>query len=181
MGRGEITRGFLILLITAIIICNMASNWDKKIKEFSSIKDEWGGIDKKIINLVVALNLSGVKTSISCAGHRGKGSPSPYVTFRGSLKTVEKLLSEFYKNHKPLGEAKIKIFKGKASFWMYSGKEFPIWKRKVDKLAEKLKGGGSIQLAHTTKEERNAMVVNLPLYQKEMSVFAAFLKKKVGE
>ena len=180
MGRGEITRGFLILLITAIIICTMASNWDKKIKEFSSIKDEWGGIDKKIIKLVVALNLSGIETSISCAGHRGKGSPTPYVTFRGSSKTVEKLLLEFYKNHKPLDGAKIKIFKGRASFWMYSGKEFPIWKRKIDKLAERLKRGGSVKLTHTTKEERGVMVASLPLYQKEMNIFAVFLKKRIG-
>ncbi len=151
----------------------MGYAWDKKLKQLGSVKDEWGGIDKKILNLVVALNLSGIKTSISCSGHAIKGSPFPYVTFRGSRFRVEKLIREFYKEHKPKESARIKIYKGKAGFWLYSGKGFLAWKKAMNKRAEKIAQGKAVTKVAPTKKERSV----LPVYQKEMAGFATFLKK----
>lgn len=156
----------------------MVSVWDKKIKELGSVKDEWGGIDKKILKLVAALNLLGIKTSISCAGHTSHGSPFPYITFCGSRAAVEKLLAEFYKKHKPQKGSQIGIFKGRASFWIHSGRGFLRWKKEIDIRAAKIKKGEKVKSAIVTKKQKLARAKALPFYQKEMEEFAIFLKNR---
>lgn len=171
---------FFIVHKTTIILLNMTSALDKKVKELASIKDGWGGIDKKILKLVAALNLLGVKTSISCAGHASHGSPFPYVTFRGSRAVVEKLLAKFYKKHKSKKSSEIEIFKGKASFWIYSGEGFSRWKNEIDKKVVKIKNGEKIKPIIITKKQKLVRIKNLLLYQKEMTGFAEFLKEKIA-
>ncbi len=158
----------------------MKNDLSKKIEELSLINDEWGGIDKKIVMLVAALNLSGVKTSISCAGHVDRSSQFPYVTFRGSRRTVGKFLSEFYKNRRVKKDTRINIYKGKDGFWLYSGAGFLVWKKKVQEKAKKISEGKKVESHNRTREEKLKIKVKLLCYQKEMNEFAKFLEYKIN-
>lgn len=54
--------------------------WDQQKEAFRHAVDGLGkGIDESILELVVALNLSGVNTVASCGGHLDRGLPHPWI------------------------------------------------------------------------------------------------------
>jgi len=171
---------------------------EKLYKKFTKIKDEWRGIDRKILKPVIALNLIGFRTSGSCEGHLNKNSPVPWIKISPSLKIkdknkilkncefkIKKLLKLFYKNKKIINKkAQLVITKGNYGFWIHPNKIlFKKWRKIVLKSAifnqnnknKKIKKLDKIKkefaFPKITKKE-------LSVYRKEFNLFADFILKK---
>jgi len=161
-------------------------------KKFNNIKDEWGGVDKKILKAVVALNLIGLNTSGSCEGHLNKNSPLPWIKISPPLKAknkdnvikdyelkIRKLLKLFYKNKKNLNDkTKLVITKGNYGFWLHPNKNlFKKWRKFVLKNVSFYKNKKNL---YKIKKEFILPKINkkeLDLYQKEFNLFADFILK----
>src|SRR3989344_890854 len=71
--------------------------WGLLAKKFSGTGDKLGkGIDKKILETVVALNALGINTDQSCEGHLKWGTCSPWVDIKAT--NTEKLEAETLKS-----------------------------------------------------------------------------------
>lgn len=165
---------------------------DKKIEELSALNDEWGGIDKEILDTVVSLNKLGIITDGSCYGHLDKSSPAPWIGVGASPDATKEdteiakekiylLLNEFYANRIVSESTKLIVddFGGSDHFWIHNGgEEWKEWRIDVDDIVERIKRGekptGYFNDARKAKRAKT-----LPIYQKEMDEFAVFLKTKV--
>lgn len=173
----------------------MDNSWNEKTKELSMlINDDWGGIDKEILDAVTALNVLGIVTDGSCYGHTDKSSPAPWIGVGANPGHDEKLaeetkiaktkmqllLDEFYANRPTQESVKIIIddFGGSDSFWIHNGgEEWLEWRAGVDDIVAKIKRGE--KPTGLTDERKAKRAKTLPIYQKEMDEFSAFLKTKV--
>ncbi len=162
-----------------------------------NMNDEWGGIDKEILDAVVSLNKLGIITDGSCYGHIDKSSPAPWIGVGANPEHDEKLaeetkiakskmqllFDEFYTKRPTSENVKIIIddFGGSDSFWIHNGgEEWKGWRVDVDEVVAKIKRGEK-PTGYFNDERKARRAKTLPIYQKEMDEFAAFLKKKVGE
>ena len=162
-----------------------------------NMNDEWGGIDKEILDAVVSLNKLGIITDGSCYGHIDKSSPAPWIGVGANPEHNEKLaeetkiakekmqllLDEFYANRPTSESVKIIIddFGGSDSFWIHNGgEEWKEWRVDVDEVVAKIKRGEK-PTGYFNDERKAKRAKTLPLYQKEMDEFSAFLKKRIGE
>ncbi|MDP1706540.1 MAG: hypothetical protein Q8L36_01845 [bacterium] len=90
---------------------------------------------------------------------------------------VSLLLKVFYKNRKTRPTFKLNIKSGKAGFWLYSGKDFLVWRKAVDNRAKIIAAGRKIKKEIISNQEKTIRKSNLPICQEEMRLFAEFLKK----
>ena len=155
------------------------------MQDFNFI-DKWGGIDKNIKCLVIALNEKGFTTSGSCNGHVNYGSPAPWVMVRifsehepeetENLKNkMISFLGDFYKNRNTLEDLKISILAGHDGFWLYNGgKKFLVWRKETNEIIAELANGNNIE-TELTEEEKVYRQKHLTDFQAEMNAFAHFL------
>lgn len=149
--------------------------------DFNNIKDEWGGIDKKIKPLVLELNRLGFPTSGSCEGHIDHGFPGPWVSVYPDETKIkaESLLAEFYSNKNSSPDIKISIVPGNGSFWIYSGGgKFIEFKKEINNYAERKAAGENPGPIMVSADEQSLRQKFLPIQQQEISDFVEFLKTK---
>lgn len=165
------------------------------------IKDEFGGIDEEIKSIVEALNLVGINTTSSCAGHSEKSAAVvPWVKIRistenktdeeltsefleyeklenGKLKTkVLKLLDEFYGSRVVDDFLRIRMMDGNVGFWIYNGGDlYPAMRKEMDERLRLKDLGEQVNLATINAEEIEKRREYLPKLQKEFSDFAEFI------
>src|SRR5262245_3085441 len=73
--------------------------WDNMSDEVDHWTDGIGyPIDKEIKEIVIALNLVGIKTIASCEGHFDHGNLYPWVDLEVSSPETEKLMAEIRQN-----------------------------------------------------------------------------------
>ncbi len=78
---------------------------DKIRKEVEKVKDKKGmSVDPGIKELVIGLRYWGVKTIMSCEGHRKEGLPYPWVRFK--YESMEKVVKALYWQY--LAKSKVK-------------------------------------------------------------------------
>jgi hypothetical protein len=144
-------------------------------------------IDKKIKNLVVALNDLGVPTTGSCEGHTDHGSPAPWIKITPPAaadpariqKTVSVLLDSFYRNHIPEKDARFVMEDAKRGFWIHNGGEdYLRWREGVNRTAQKPQITVGAQHRFTAEEIRQRAAM-LPVYQREILFFTKFLTKEL--
>jgi hypothetical protein len=145
-----------------------------------NIKDEWGGIDKKIEPLVVGLNKLNIPTIGSCEGHIDHGYPSPWVSI-GDKKTkarMASLLDKFYSDRSAAPDIKIQILDGLDSIWIHSmDGHFIQWRVIVNKHAEDKLTGKDTQNLVMSDDEKIKRIEILPKLQSEFIAFADFIEK----
>jgi hypothetical protein len=150
-----------------------------------NISDEWGGIDEQIQNLVTALNALKISTTGSCAGHVDHGAPAPWVKITPTITknldavtTTKRLLLEFYKNRIVPADVRISIEKANVGFWIHNGgKAYTAWRKAVNQRAAQREKSVT-KKEYIALREQQKRAKTLPEYQKEISLFAKFLKKK---
>ena len=153
------------------------------------IDDEWGGVDEKIKELVLALNFLGIRTTGSCEGHVDRSCPVPWVKVAAEkdkdnkvlLEKTRALLDEFYKDREVEQDERISI-DGSANFgfWIYSGGEaYKKWRADGRERVIRREGGEEVLKEVISPEEQVIRAKKLPTYQKEMDVFRDFLKEKL--
>jgi|SRR3989339_256463 len=83
------------------------------MKRMKKINSRGGCIDKRILGLVVGLNCWGIRTDMSCQGHKNSKKPYPWITIEWKylLMAARVLLEWNYKTHKDL-------FNKKSIFWI---------------------------------------------------------------
>lgn len=153
--------------------------------KLSNLKDEFGGIDKKILKAVVVLNLLNIPTISSCEGHLKNGSPVPYIKIAPARKTknyknliqkyklqINKFLKLFYKKRKINPHLKLTITFGHYGFWLHPDKKlFLKWREVVNKQVLNNKNKKVIKTKKSLKIKKQELLN----YQKEFNLFATFL------
>lgn len=158
--------------------------------KFLSLKDEFGGIDKKILKIVILLNLINITTISSCEGYTKNNSPLPYIKIAPKRKTknykniikkyelqIRKLLKLFYKKRKVKLEAKLTITYGNYGFWIHSNKKlFLKWRKIINQQVLNNKNK-KINKAIKSKVVKSLKIKKreLAIYQKEFKLFTDFL------
>jgi len=146
-------------------------------------------IDEKIRDLVFALNALGVTTTGSCEGHidhRNALAPwikiTPTKSSREAVqirKKIQELLNTFYKNRRVSSDIRIKTTNANVGFWLHNGgKYFSAWRREVNERTYRISLSKKIQRKNNlSARERARRKERLAIYQKEIILFSAFLKK----
>jgi len=121
--------------------------WDETAEKFRKVKDKLGcPIDEGIFETVVALNILGITTTMSCEGHLDHGLPYPWVdTLPQDYDHLCDLLAAFYAGRVIAVDRRIGFMPGRR-----------------DGCRIQSQGGGDPQ--------------KLSEYQQEMREFAEFLK-----
>ena len=78
--------------------------WTQMVARFELVTDRLGRpIDKGIFETVVALNMLGIRTVMSCEGHPNRGLPYPWVevdtTYLRSIARLLEYIASFNKVH----------------------------------------------------------------------------------
>jgi len=77
--------------------------WDAMAADVDHWIDPTGrAVDSQIKEIVIALNLSGIKTDASCEGHLGRGNPFPWVDIVIDRQEVERVEQEILDNEKQM-------------------------------------------------------------------------------
>lgn len=153
--------------------------WEKQIYLLKGIEDNDLPIDtEELIETIAALNLNGIHTVASNAGHaietRGTGDTAyPWILIssdRDQAHTVllhtelKSLLAEFYTDRNVPDDIKLRVDeKPEDDFVLSSVEENLMWREANLELSEM---------------EKNALVEKLPERQEEMYAFGQFLKSK---
>lgn len=165
--------------------------YKKLFLKFANLKDEFGGIDKKILKAVVVLNLLNIPTISSCEGHIKNASPVPYIKIAPRRKVknyksliqkykfqINKFLRLFYKKRKVKSDIRLVITNGNYGFWLHPDKKlFLKWRKIVNQqvLINKIKNKNcnyKINKKINYFKIKNKQLFN---YQKEFDLFAEFL------
>lgn len=94
-------------------------------------------------------------------------------------KFVSSLLSEFYKDRRTPKDTRIVIESAKRGFWIHNGGESYIkWRKKGNETVRKREAGKIIKSKTINPAEIIRRKKKLPIYQREMIEFAAFLNAK---
>lgn len=157
--------------------------WIRKVKH---VNDEWGGIDGKIQEAVAMLNALGIPTTGSCEGHINHGSPAPWIKITASYapkrkkwlyKRVSELLNQFYTRRDVPPDVRLVLEDAHAGFWIHNGgNAYQRWRDTVNKTA-KNKRDKENHDSTLSRKERGERAKSLPRYQKEMKLFAQFLRR----
>lgn len=170
--------------------------WRALVKKFSKTGDKLGnGIDKGILETVVALNALGINTRQSCEGHLKWGTCAPWVDVKAAnTRALEKLKDEAWERaqkddrlyeefHKTRVRLKSKNLTVAKKLWRYLemfyegriGVDFStrlvLWEF-GDGIARLESQGAMLQEATPLRTRK----INLLKYQKEMAKFTKFLK-----
>lgn len=133
------------------------------------------------------MNTHNISTTGSCEGHIDHGAPAPWVKVTTSgkqknlqlRKKVSALLKMFYKNKNIRRDVRIVIEDGHAGFWIHNGGI--AYKKDMDAMMARVvmrDKGKYVPNAIINAREKMKRARTLPLYQKEMKLFAQFLKSK---
>lgn len=168
--------------------------WNKKLQEIEGYKDQAGNaMDEGMKEVVTALNVNGIPTIQSCAGHLEKymlpwvqiGAPGrPEGVYQKSditpewenwkkqeddlKKQVGQLLEDF-SSSREAGSA------------ITLGLNISNQIGAVSKEIQETEANDPLGLKPLTKDEKTALARLIPLAQEEMSAFANFLKRKFFE
>jgi len=179
----------------------MIDRWCHVTNKMRSLKDEWGGIDKNIFNLVITLNVLYVPTTGSCEGHIDHGAPAPWVKVTAAgepntkknsetyrkwqqknlqlRKKTNDFLEMFYQNRNVRNNVRIIIEKGYVGFWIHNGGiAYKKWRNEMMSRVVMREKGKYVSNASVSMRGKIKRAKTLPLYQKEMKLFARFVKKK---
>lgn len=155
--------------------------------DFAKLDDEFGGIDRSVLPLVIALNKAGFHTTGSCEGHASRPSTTaPYVLIDGKVSAgvdsnvshMRKLLEEFYGGRKVSDDMRIIIRRGvNGLYYIHNGgKRFDAWRRMIARrVAAKRVGKSAKHIGLIDKEESALRKMALPKLQAEMKFFAKYL------
>ena len=165
------------------------------------INDGWGGIDKKIEGIVVALNALKIPTTGSCEGHINRDAPAPWIKITSqnepkNIKTesiasqqrrkensrirkkVLKLLNRFYKDRRVSFDLRLRITDANVGFWIHNGGKFyDQWRKEINVRAKNIEREISTENILSAKEKLERKK-KLPLYQKEIQKFTNFLENQ---
>jgi hypothetical protein len=131
--------------------------WKQIFDRVTRIADRRGKkIDPGIMDMVLALNASGIRTTQSCEGHIDWGFPYPWVcVVEQDCSTLERFLEAFYDQHQILYDRMLMI------------------EHLLDDEYMLRSHGGILQDGRDLAK----CIEKLKEYQEEMQVFTAFLKK----
>ncbi len=134
--------------------------WTEAIIYFSRATDKLGKkIDKGILETVVAMNVLGITTDMSCEGHIGWGVPYPWIRIEEDVQQkylLYQYLAAFYK-HRTVDFERILS----CGIWGY-------------RLSSQ---GAAFSELRTEPEQREKLVI----YQAEMMAFTNFLKQQIPD
>jgi hypothetical protein len=135
----------------------MSILWDESVEKFRKVTDRLGcPIDAGIFDTVVALNILGVHTTMSCEGHLDHGLAYPWIdTPIDNYHKLSDLLTAFYSERITAFDRRIIIISGAERC----------------RIQSQGSGGGFLNLV--VIEDRPH---KLSEYQSEMRAFTEFLK-----
>ena len=154
---------------------NKQQVWENKRKEIDEIKDALGmGIDEKIKDTIVALNVLGINTVASCEGHtdENRGLPYPWIDFaspneplkfEGEKEIYEKTAESYgipvtdiippVKNLEVFNEALFKASQNKITT------EWQDWEKENEKLNHKI--NSYLSDFYSNRETPNEIRINI--------------------
>lgn len=180
----------------------MSTLWDETAEKFRKVTDRLGKpIDAGIFDTVVALNMLGIPTSMSCEGHLDRGLPHPWIDVDlpepanyyppeiAQMKEDIRLLEvKFYesltpemrkarqKSQRRQQEACFKLFNILCDF--YKDRVVSYDRMITFTVLGRIRSQGGDYLSLLLEEERASRMKE---YQQEMRDFTAFLRSLVSE
>jgi hypothetical protein len=132
--------------------------------------DDWGGIDEGIKKCVIFLNLLGINTAGSCAGHAERNNVMPEICITSSTAEsddtwskeeddrltglTQELLEEFYRKREVSDLKKIVIIQsGMMSSLHNGGNLWKEWRCMVDDRSRRIKNGEEVKKWIPTEDE----------------------------
>jgi len=178
---------------------NVSEQWDVVAEKMSKVTDRLGKpIDPGIFDTVVALNVLGFKTTMSCEGHANRGVAAPWIDIEPqNAARIKKQVSEVQRQKYPEGgshplteEAKQltsqieqeqqKLLQQLISYLQQFYSDHQCEYDQIIIPAVMSTGRIRLQSIGASSNQQSEVAINLQKYQQEMIRFTNFMKNYVS-